>query len=82
MKGSRFSDAQKAFILKRAEEGVPIGNVCLMVPRFRGHLRQAREGEKGVSMTKTRREFLMSPSRRRLCSWRGAIVGKVCPLIS
>lgn len=36
MKGSRFSDAQKAFILKRAEEGVPIGNVCLMVPRFRG----------------------------------------------
>jgi putative transposase len=28
MKASRFSDAQKAFILKQAEEGVPIGDVC------------------------------------------------------
>jgi hypothetical protein len=28
-----------------------------MIPRFRGHLRQTREGEKGVLMTKTRREF-------------------------
>ena len=25
MKASRFSDAQKAFILKQADEGVPIG---------------------------------------------------------
>ena len=28
MKASRFSDAQKAFILKEAEERVPIGDVC------------------------------------------------------
>lgn len=28
MKASSFSDAQKAFILKQAEEGVPIGDVC------------------------------------------------------
>lgn len=28
MKASNFSDAQKAFILKQAEEGVPIGDVC------------------------------------------------------
>ena len=28
MKASRFSDAQKAFILKQADEGVPIGDVC------------------------------------------------------
>jgi putative transposase len=28
MKASRFSDAQKAFILKQAEEDVPIGDVC------------------------------------------------------
>ena len=29
MKASNFSDAQKAFIPKQAEEGVPIGDVCL-----------------------------------------------------
>ena len=28
MKASRFSDAQKSFILRQAEEGVPIGEVC------------------------------------------------------
>ena len=27
-KASRFSDAQKAFVLRQAEEGVPIGEVC------------------------------------------------------
>jgi len=28
MKASEFSDAQNAFILKQAKEGVPIGGVC------------------------------------------------------
>lgn len=28
IKASRFSDAQRAFILKQADEGVPIGDVC------------------------------------------------------
>jgi len=28
MKASKFSDAQKAFILKRGEEGVPVGEIC------------------------------------------------------
>ena len=28
MKASKFSDAQKAFILKQAEEGAPVGEVC------------------------------------------------------
>ena len=28
MKASRFSDAQKAFVLKQAEESVPVGDVC------------------------------------------------------
>ena len=28
MKTSRFTDPQKAFILKQAEEGVPVGEVC------------------------------------------------------
>ncbi len=28
MKASRFSDAQKAFVLRQAEEGVPIGAIC------------------------------------------------------
>ncbi len=28
MKASNFSDARKAFILKQAEEGVPVGDVC------------------------------------------------------
>ena len=28
MKASKFTDAQKAFILKQAEEGLPVGEVC------------------------------------------------------
>lgn len=28
MKASRFSDARKAFILKQAQDGVPIGDMC------------------------------------------------------
>lgn len=28
MKASRFSDAQKAFVLKQGEEGTPVAEVC------------------------------------------------------
>lgn len=28
MKASKFTDGQKAFILKQAEEGVPVGDIC------------------------------------------------------
>ena len=28
MKASKFSDAQKAFVLRQAEDGVPIAEVC------------------------------------------------------
>lgn len=29
MKASRFSDAQKAFILKQGDDGVPVADICL-----------------------------------------------------
>ena len=28
MKASRFSDAQKAYVLKQGEEGVPVAEIC------------------------------------------------------
>lgn len=28
MRASRFTDAQKAFILKQGEDGVPVAEVC------------------------------------------------------
>ncbi|AEH82254.1 hypothetical protein SM11_pC1181 (plasmid) [Sinorhizobium meliloti SM11] len=28
MKASQFSDAQKAFILKQGDEGVPVAEIC------------------------------------------------------
>lgn len=28
MKASQFSDAQKAFVLKQGDEGVPIAEIC------------------------------------------------------
>ena len=28
MKASKFSDAQKAFIIKQGEEGTPVGEIC------------------------------------------------------
>lgn len=31
MKASRFTDAQKAFILKQGEEGLPVADICRKV---------------------------------------------------
>lgn len=28
MKASKFSDAQKAFVLRQAEDGVPVAEIC------------------------------------------------------
>lgn len=28
MKASKFSDAQKAFILKQGADGIPVGEIC------------------------------------------------------
>ena len=28
MKASKFTDAQKVFVLKQAEEGMPVGDIC------------------------------------------------------
>ena len=55
MKSSKFSDAQKAYVLRQGEEGVPIAEVCrkagisqatyfvcrhINCPRFRPGLRE------------------------------------------
>ncbi len=40
MKASRFSDVQKAFILKQGADGVPVADICRKAVISQGHLLQ------------------------------------------
>ena len=56
MKASRFSDAQKAFILKQGHDGVPVAEICR-----KGGISQAT-----YFSWKKRYEGLLPPEMRRL----------------
>ncbi|WP_407070485.1 transposase [Neorhizobium alkalisoli] len=43
MKASQFSDAQKAFILKQGDEGVPVAEICRKAGISPGDLFQLEE---------------------------------------
>jgi putative transposase len=56
MKASKFSDAQKAFILKQGAEGVPVAEIC----------RKAGIGQATYFNWKKKYEGLTPPEMRRL----------------
>ena len=43
MRASRFSDAQKAFILKQADDGMPVAEICRKGRKEPGKLLQPRK---------------------------------------
>ena len=43
MKASKFSDAQKAFILKQGDDGVPVAEICRKAGISRIHPAKAAE---------------------------------------
>jgi hypothetical protein len=42
MKASKFTEAQIAFVLKQAEDGTPIGEVCRKAGKFQFRVTQTR----------------------------------------
>jgi putative transposase len=56
MRASRFTNAQKAFILRRGAEGMPVADIC----------RQAGISQAAYSSWKKRHEGLTPPERHRL----------------
>ena len=56
MKASRFSDAQKAFILKQGQDGVPVAEIC----------RKAGISQATYFSWKKRYDGLLPPEMRRL----------------
>jgi putative transposase len=66
MKASRFSDAQKAFILKQAEDGVPIGEVCRKVGISQATFYGWRKKYAGLLPTEMRRLKALEGENGRL----------------
>lgn len=66
MKASRFSDGQKAFILKQAEEGVPIGDVCRKAGISQATFYSWRKNYAGLLPTEMRRLKALEEENARL----------------
>lgn len=66
MKASKFSDAQKAFILKQAEEGVPIGDVCRKAGISQATFYSWRKKYAGMLPTEMRRLKALEDENARL----------------
>ena len=57
MKASKFSDAQKAFILKQGAEGMPVAENRHSVAMPTGHLQKPRASADGGALRRTRRQW-------------------------
>jgi len=66
MKASRFTDAQKAFILKQAEEGVPVGEVCRKVGISQATFYGWRKKYSGMTPPEMRRLKALEDENARL----------------
>ena len=55
MKASRFSDAQKAFILKQGTDGMPVADVCRKAGISQADLLQLEKKYDGLLPTEMRR---------------------------
>lgn len=58
MKASRFSDAQKAFILKQGADGIPVADIC----------RKAEISQAAYFNWKKKYDGMLPPDMRNRCS--------------
>ena len=66
MKASKFTDAQKAFILKQAEEGVPVGDVCRKAGNSQSTFCSWRKRYAGMTPPEMRRLKALEDEKARL----------------
>ncbi len=69
MKASRFSEAQKAFILKQGADGMPVADIC----------RKAGISQATYFNWKKRYDGLLPTARRVKCMGDGILVYFGCP---
>ena len=68
MKASKFSDAQKAFVLKQAEDGVPVAEVCRKAGISQATFFNWRKKYGGMLPNEMRRLKQLEDENRRLKS--------------
>ena len=66
MKASRFSEAQKAFVLRQAEEGVPVGEVCRKAGISQATFYAWRKKYGGMGVADVRRLRQLEAENKRL----------------
>jgi putative transposase len=66
MEASRFSDAQKAFILRQADQGVPMGDVCRKAGISRRRSKGWRKKYAGLTPPEMRRLKALEDENPRL----------------
>jgi Transposase len=88
MKASRFSDAQKAFILKQGADGMPVADICRKAGISQATYFNWKKKYDGLLPTEMRRLkqleaavrwSLISASTRRCCRTHSAENFEVCP---
>ena len=68
MKASRFSDAQKAFILKQAADGMPVADVCRKAGISQATYFNWKRKYDGLSPTEMRRLKQLEDENAKLSS--------------
>lgn len=66
MKASKFTDAQKAFILKQADEGVPVGDICRKAGISQATFYSWRKKYAGLTPPEIRRLKVLEDENARL----------------
>jgi transposase len=88
MKASRFSDAQKAFILKQGADGMPVADICRKAGISQATYFNWKKKYDGLLPTEMRRLkqleaavrwSLISASTRRCCRTHSAENFEACP---
>ncbi|MEM6973977.1 MAG: transposase, partial [Pseudomonadota bacterium] len=66
MKASKFTDAQKAFILKQADKGVPVGDICRKAGISQATFYSRRKKYAGMTPPEMRRLKALEDENTRL----------------
>jgi putative transposase len=66
MKASKFTDAQKVFILKQAEEGLPVGDICRKAGISQATFYSWRKRYDGLTPPEMRRLKVLEDENARL----------------
>ena len=71
MKASKFTDAQKAFILKQGEQGIPVAEICRKAGISQATYFNWKKKYAGLMPSEMKRLKQLEDENTRLKSWRG-----------